>query len=445
MSRRLAVVLLLAISVPVFAQDTPKPAAPVSKMEVADGDSVVFLGDSITHQRLYTQYVEDFFYTRFPGMRLKFHNAGVGGAQAWDALARFDRDVAAYKPKYVTILLGMNDGRYQPFNDEIFNTYKADMTELVAKIKEAGATPILMTPTMFDARAARARKRVNSGTEFYNSVLSYYGTWLRDVALREGHGFVDMWGPLNNLTHAKRKTQPAFTMIKDAVHPGPPGQLVMAYSIIEDMGLRKALSNIRIVGGRANPRVQATGGEAADLIVTDDGLEFTWTANGLPWVLPPETEPAGKMLHLGHRASREALEVHVLPAGKYELTIDGTAVGTYTDVQLSRHIELQGNDKTPQYKQAMEVAMLNKNRNEGPISKLRRTWSQFQRIARQRRAAEAKPDDEGLAKGIKTLEDKLGDHEAKIKEFEAEAIAIEDEIFKANQPVPRKFALKRVN
>ena len=33
---------------------------------------------------------------------------------------RFDRDIAAYKPKYVTILLGMNDGSYTDFNQEIF-------------------------------------------------------------------------------------------------------------------------------------------------------------------------------------------------------------------------------------------------------------------------------------------------------------------------------------
>ena len=79
------------------------------KLELADGDCLVFLGDSITHQCLYTQYVEDYFYTRFPNIRVKYHNAGVGGAKAWDALERFERDVAAYKPKYVTILLGMNE------------------------------------------------------------------------------------------------------------------------------------------------------------------------------------------------------------------------------------------------------------------------------------------------------------------------------------------------
>src|SRR5690606_24826151 len=160
----------------------------------------------------------------------KFHNAGVGGAKAWDALVRFDRDVAAYHPKYVTVLLGMNDGQYQPFNEAIFQTYYNDMKELIAKIEAINATPILMTPTMFDARAARIgpRKRDTSAVELYNSVLAYYGTWLREVATESGFGFVDMYGPLNNITIAARQKDPHFTMISDAIHPDKPGQVVMA-------------------------------------------------------------------------------------------------------------------------------------------------------------------------------------------------------------------------
>jgi lysophospholipase L1-like esterase len=60
---------------------------------------------------LYTQYIEDLLLHRATlKSRIRFHNAGVGGDRAKDALNRFDEDVAAYKPKYVTILLGMNDG-----------------------------------------------------------------------------------------------------------------------------------------------------------------------------------------------------------------------------------------------------------------------------------------------------------------------------------------------
>ena len=44
----------------------PRLKSPLDKLDLKDGDSIVFLGDSITHQCLYTQYIEDFFYTRFP-------------------------------------------------------------------------------------------------------------------------------------------------------------------------------------------------------------------------------------------------------------------------------------------------------------------------------------------------------------------------------------------
>lgn len=49
----------------------------IDELDLQDGDSIVFLGDSITHQCLFTQYVEDYFYTRLPGLKLRVHNAGV--------------------------------------------------------------------------------------------------------------------------------------------------------------------------------------------------------------------------------------------------------------------------------------------------------------------------------------------------------------------------------
>lgn len=120
---------LLAWPASLPAQETRPPAIVDNKpivraIELKDGDTLVFLGDSITHQCLYTQYIEDYFYTRHPKMRVRFHNAGVGGDRAADALRRFDEDVAAFKPKYVTILLGMNDGTYRDFDKATFDTYQ---------------------------------------------------------------------------------------------------------------------------------------------------------------------------------------------------------------------------------------------------------------------------------------------------------------------------------
>ena len=129
-----------------------KPAAKAAKpskfktmlpqMLLKDGDTMVFLGDSITHQCLYTQYVEDYYYTRFPNLHIHFHNAGVGGDRASDALARLDDDVLAFKPSYVTILLGMNDGGYRDFDKPARSRPTSrDMTAVLDRLAAMGPPP----------------------------------------------------------------------------------------------------------------------------------------------------------------------------------------------------------------------------------------------------------------------------------------------------------------
>lgn len=442
-------IALVSLSAIAACLSAAEPARPLAKLELQDGDAIVFLGDSITHQRLYTQYVEDYFYTRLPHLRLRLHNAGVGGARAWDALQRFDQDVAAYKPKYVTILLGMNDGSYQPFNQAIFDTYRQDMTELLDRLKAIGATAIPMTPTMFDARADRAREKGNRNPEaalLYNSVLAYYGTWLRDVAQEQGLGFVDMWGPLNTITLEQRKTDPAFTLIGDAVHPGPDGQLVMAAAIINDLGLPRQVSNVVVTlpSGDAQPRARAANGEVTNLQRTDDGVSFTFAAKALPWVFPEQARLGAKLTRVGHKLGKEALEVHGLPAGQYALLIDGVEVGRFSSEALERHIELQENEKTPQYQQALEVALLNKHRNEGPVGKLRGEWAQFQQFARARRAAQEQPDNQQAQMQLASMTEKVAGIEDRVAQHNADARALEDQIFQKNQPQPRQYVLKRV-
>src|SRR5436309_3607190 len=93
-----------------------------------EGDRVVFFGDSITDQRLYTTFVESFVVTRFPRMNVTFVHSGWGGDRVTGGGGgpidqRLQRDVFAYKPNVVTIMLGMNDGRYRAFDDDIFKAY----------------------------------------------------------------------------------------------------------------------------------------------------------------------------------------------------------------------------------------------------------------------------------------------------------------------------------
>ena len=84
-----------------------------------DGDRVTFYGDSITEQREYTEDVEEYMLTRYPTWKVSFHNAGVGGDKVSGGWAgpidlRLDRDVFAWRPSVITIMLGMNDFYYRP-------------------------------------------------------------------------------------------------------------------------------------------------------------------------------------------------------------------------------------------------------------------------------------------------------------------------------------------
>ena len=54
-----------------------------------DGDVVVMIGDSITEQHLYSNYVEMWTVTRFPQWKLTFRNVGIGGDRSTGGDGRF--------------------------------------------------------------------------------------------------------------------------------------------------------------------------------------------------------------------------------------------------------------------------------------------------------------------------------------------------------------------
>ena len=413
---------------------------PVTSIDLQDGDTLVFLGDSITHQVLYTQYVEDYYYTRYPDRRIRFHNAGVSGDKAFHALDRFDGDVVPFKPKYVTVLLGMNDGSYQHFNHDIFKTYETDMTTLADRIAGLGATAIFMGPTMYDSRVASVKpprwlknqEQVQQATMYYNAVLAFYGTWVRDFALNRGLGYVDMLGPLNRHSFQQRLEQPTFNVIPDAVHPDANGQAIMAFELLEQMSANRSVGGVSANKSGAKWRVTSASGRISDVKAAGEGLSFTYHAKALPWVLPEEAKVGYEITKAGHKMSNERLVVRGLKPGRYTLLIDDIEVGAYTHAQLGAKVELQSNANTPQYQQALQVALLNKERNEKVIRPLRNQW--------------------GSRKGVRSrgLEQKDPKKYAEWKErFETEVARLlqekadyEDRIYQLNQPLPRRYELR---
>src|SRR5919197_1450200 len=107
-----------------------------------DGDRVVFYGDSITDQRLYTTFTETYVVTRFPRLKVSFVHSGWGGDRVTGGGGgpidvRLRRDTIAYRPSVMTIMLGMNDASYRPYDAQIFNTYAEGYRHTVSTVKSA--------------------------------------------------------------------------------------------------------------------------------------------------------------------------------------------------------------------------------------------------------------------------------------------------------------------
>ena len=329
-------------------------------------DTVVFAGDSITHQCMYTQYVENFLYTRYHDKKLHLFNSGISGDKAIDLLNRFQEDLAFQKPRWVSILLGMNDGRYKNFEQENFDTYKNDMGKVVEQIKGIEAVPIVLTPTMFDQQQYRIRgkdknfrfNRLNAHPD-YNAKLGLYSGWLRANANDLDLNLVDFWGPMNDITAYFRQTDKNFTLSPDAIHPDPNGQAIMAVQLAKYFAADRKGSIYSL---------DAKGKNSLNTEVTPKYLPWVLPATKkpgpAPYFYPDNPIPGFKKALEGSAINKETLLVNNLSAGSYDVIMNGEIVlKNISNTELAKGISLEFNEKSPTYQQALKIAMLNEKRN----------------------------------------------------------------------------------
>ncbi len=179
----------------------------------------------------------------------------------------------------------------------------------------------------------------------------------------------------------------------------------------------------------------------SDLAGDAQGLTFTHLADSLPWVLPAEAAEGVELTKIGHRNSPERLIVRDLQPGKYELTIEGQKVGTYSNDRLAAGIELQANDKTPQYQQALAVANLNKRRNDEAYHPIRDQFGALKGERRKLSDAE-NANDPQLADKRAAFEQWHAEMTKRVEDLKGKAKELEDQIYAANQPKPLRYELE---
>lgn len=432
---------ILAVFLAALACAASNVVTQAADFAIRDGERVVFLGDSITEQRLYTTYIEAYTLTRFPDWNLSFRNVGWGGDTSWlrqrarpdetklfaadpesqqkmveDSVGRgLARDVLPLKPTFVTIKFGMNDHSYQAFRPDIFAAYSRSQTQLAKVLKGAGARVTFLTPQPIED------KRPDPDKDVRNQSLRKFSDGLKEVAAGQGAGYVDQFAPFMDLMLAAREKDPkAFIGGGDAVHPGPAGQTLMAWAVLKGLGASALVSKASIDAASRSSSGQNC--QLSQLSVNGGTIEFVRLDRALPMPIDERGESALKLAPVLEDLSRYELQVTGLASGNYEIAIDGETVLKTSSEALAKGVNLSNNGGAVT-RQAREVLALVFAKNNSYFNR----WRSVQLYSFPK-WAQSEATEEARMKELKRLDEEVAAGESRINE--------------ARKPKQRRFSIK---
>ena len=300
-----------------------------------DGDVVVMIGDSITEQHLYSNYVEMWTVAHFPNWKLTFRNTGIGGDTSPGGNGRCQRDVVAYKATAMTVDFGMNDGGYGGFDERRYKSYMNGLQGMADQAKAAKIRVAWITPQPLDT-ADQGKTALTK----YNQTLEKFSAGVKEIAEKNQGLFVDQFHPYLDVLDKARSAGPTYSRITggDAVHPGPAGQALMAASILKGLHLPPLVSSTEIDAG--NKTVTATENcKVADVVEKEGGIAFQRHDQALPF-FPPDAMSILKWAPILEELNVYTLKVTGLKDGSYKVRLGGQKIAVHTAGELAKGVNL---------------------------------------------------------------------------------------------------------
>lgn len=213
----------------------------MSNFSVKDGQTFVFIGDSITDcgrrdaqapfGNGYARMAIDLITARYPERRITFVNEGISGDTILGLRNRWHDDVLRHKPNWVSIKIGIND-LHRKFNpsaeqippDRYESLYREvlDLTESQTKAKIVLIDPFFISTNV-------------EGVGFRSQVLALLPRYI-DVV----HRLSKEYGTLLVRTHdaflKQLRYRPADRFCPEPVHPWPSGHMVIAHELLTVLG-----------------------------------------------------------------------------------------------------------------------------------------------------------------------------------------------------------------
>ena len=355
-------------------------AAVDPEFALRDNDRVVFLGDSITEQKLYTTYIEAYAVTRFPKLKLAFANRGWGGDTAWMRMRSFPdekvlfsaegdaqqklieesvdnvliRDVVTFKPTIVLINFGMNDCNREPFREDFFRAYVRGQKEIVKVLTKNGSRPFLVTPQPLEPLIA------DPSSDPRNQSLRKFADGLKDIAAKQNLTFLDQFDPYMAILK-REHAQNAKVNIGggDEIHPAPVGHTIMAAILLKQLNAPALVSRVELdfSDGQNAKLVNATKCTVANIKAEKGALVFERSDEALPMPVDEKAVDALKIAPVLDDLNRYELKITGLTADRYDVMIDDELATTLTKQELAKGWNLAVT-AGPITRQAQEVLAL---------------------------------------------------------------------------------------
>jgi lysophospholipase L1-like esterase len=323
----------------------PAQTSRAEDFAIRDGDTVVFLGDSITAARTYGKIIENYTLLRYPDRKVRFVNAGVGGDTAAGGLKRLQRDVFAHKPTVLIVAYGVNDiGWGTKADAEHKKVYLDGVRGIVQACKKRGVRVYLCSAAVTAEDPARAeagflQKMCDEGMKLSRSL----GGKAIDVQ-RTMRGIQRSILAANAKVADKAKHDSLHTA--DGIHLNDLGQLAMAFTILKGLDAPADVPSVAIDADGAK-LTAAKGCKVTGLASKDGTLEFTRLDEGLPFNYGIVYGLNYRYIPAPNELNRYMLTVTNLPKGRYEVTADGRSADVFTADQLAAGVNIASTTPDP--------------------------------------------------------------------------------------------------
>ena len=305
-----------------------------SDFALRDGDTLVFLGDSITAARGYTKIVEHYTLMRFPGRRVRFINAGQGGDTAHGSLQRLERDVFAPGATVLTVAFGINDIGWGTQADDLHRQrYLDGIREIVTRSRKRGIRVFICSPAITvespdTAEVGYLQHMVDDGLALARSLGADTIDLARGMREVQRRVVAANAGEKDSSKHTRLH-------VDDGVHLNDLGQLAMGFSMLKGLGAPADVSSVTVdaVALRALDADQCVVSGVARL---PDGIAFRRLDQGLPLNLGIFSALNHRWIPIPDSINGYRLRVTGLEPGEYEVRAEGRSLGKYSAERLAR-------------------------------------------------------------------------------------------------------------